>query len=162
MLEAMQLDEVWYLVSPQNPWKQGAADLMDESERLRLVKLALEGHPGLHASDFEFSLPRPSYTWDTLQALRRAYPDAEFTLIIGGDNWVKFDKWAHHDEILAAHDIAVFPRENCPIDESSLPENVHLVHVPMVNVSSTMLRRMIQNGEDISKYVPAAVAREFL
>lgn len=159
MLSAMSLDEVWYLVSPQNPWKQ-RADLMDENERLRLVKLALAGYDGLRASDFEFSLPRPSYTWDTLQAMRRVWPDADFTLIIGGDNWMKFHKWAHSDDILASYQIAIFPRENCPIDEATLPANVHIVHVPMVNVSSTMIRRMIQNGEDISEYVPAAVATE--
>ena len=162
MLQAMQLDEVWYLVSPQNPLKQSATDLIDESDRLHLVQLALQDRQGLCASDFEFSLPRPSYTWDTLQALHRSFPNNEFTLIIGGDNWVHFDKWAHHDEIVATHRIAIFPREDCHIDETTLPQNVHLVHVPLVNVTSTMLRCMIQNGEDIHPYVPAVVADEIV
>lgn len=159
MLHEMKLDEVWYMVSPHNPLKQ-AADLLDENERLHLVELALEGHEGLKACNFEFQLKRPSYTWDTLQALHLQYPQHEFSLIIGGDNWEVFDKWAHHEEILQKYKIAVFPREGSDIDEALLPENVHLIHVPLVNVTSTQLRQMLRESKSITDYVPYMVEEE--
>lgn len=158
MLQVMGLDEVWYMLSPQNPLKQ-YADLLDENKRMDIVRHALKDEPGLVAKDYEFSLPRPSYTWNTLQNLHRDFPHDEFTLIIGGDNWDKFDKWAHHEDILATHRIAVFPREGAAVPEQ-LPENVTFVKVPLVNVTSTMLRGMVRTGADISPYVPAVVLEE--
>lgn len=158
MLQVMGLDEVWYMLSPQNPLKQ-YADLLDENKRMDIVRHALEDEPGLVAKDYEFSLPRPSYTWNTLQNLHQDFPNDEFTLIIGGDNWDKFDKWAHHEDILATHRIAVFPREGAAVPEL-LPENVTFVKVPLVNVTSTMLRGMVRTGADISPYVPAVVLEE--
>lgn len=158
MLSEMNLDEVWYMVSPHNPLKQ-SADLLDENKRIAIVAHALEQEQGLVAKDYEFSLPRPSYTWNTLQCLHRDYPDYEFVLIIGGDNWEHFDKWAHHDEIVATHRIAVFPREGTEMPQV-LPKNVTFVKVPLVNVTSTMLRTMVRAGEDISRYVPAVVREE--
>lgn len=158
MLQVMGLDEVWYMLSPQNPLKQ-YADLLDENKRMDIVRHALKDEPGLVAKDYEFSLPRPSYTWNTLQNLHRDFPHDEFTLIIGGDNWDKFDKWAHHEDILATHRIAVFPREGAAVPEL-LPENVTFVKVPLVNVTSTMLRGMVRTGADISPYVPAVVLEE--
>ena len=83
------LDEIWFLVSPQNPFKQNV-ELLDDKIRLEMVKAAVSGYPRFCASDFEFTLPRPSYTVDTLNRLAEAYPDREFTLIIGADNWAKF------------------------------------------------------------------------
>lgn len=160
MLREMNLDEVWYMVSPHNPLKQ-SADLLDENIRLQIVRHALEKEQGLVAKDYEFSLPRPSYTWNTLQCLHKDYPNDEFVLIIGGDNWDYFDRWAHHDEILATHKIAVFPREGMEVPEA-LPENVTFVRVPLVNVTSTMLRNMIKKGEDISQYVPVEVVDEIV
>lgn len=158
MLQAMGLDEVWYMLSPQNPLKQ-QADLLDENKRMQIVRHALKDEHGLVAKDYEFSLPRPSYTWNTLQNLHRDFPNDEFTLIIGGDNWDKFDKWAHHEDILATHKIAVFPREGAEVPVS-LPENVTFVNVPLINVTSTMLRGMVRTGVDISPYVPAVVLEE--
>ncbi|MBQ0074855.1 MAG: nicotinate-nucleotide adenylyltransferase [Prevotella sp.] len=158
MLRVMCLDEVWYMVSPQNPWKV-SAELLDEQKRLTMVQTALEGEEGLRASDYEFHLPRPSYTWNTLQHLKQDLPDAEFVLIIGGDNWAQFDKWAHYEEILAQHEVAVFPREGAQIDKTTLPDNVTVVDVPLVNVTSTQLREMIRRGEDIAAFVPEEVER---
>lgn len=160
MLRAVGLDEVWYMVSPHNPLKQ-SADLLDEAVRLRIVSKALEGEHGLRAVDYEFSLPRPSYTWNTLQHLHADYPDDEFVLIIGGDNWEKFSKWAHSDDILATHNIAVFPREGSCVPREH-PSNVTFVSVPTVDVTSTMLRSMVSRGEDISPYVPQCVVADIL
>ena len=157
--EQARLDEVWFMVSPQNPLKQ-AQDLLDENERYEMVKLALESQAKvLKASNYEFHLERPSYTWKTLRALKLDFPQHEFSLIIGGDNWVRFPRWAHNEEILANHHIYIYPREDSEIDEATLPENVHLIHTPKINITSTMLREMVRNGKDISAFVPNAVAK---
>ena len=157
--EQARLDEVWFMVSPQNPLKQ-AQDLLDENERYEMVKLALDSQEKvLMASNYEFHLERPSYTWKTLRALKNDFPQHEFSLIIGGDNWVRFPRWAHSEEILANHHIYIYPREDSEIDEATLPENVHLIHTPKINITSTMLREMVRNGKDISAFVPNAVAK---
>ena len=154
-----RLDEVWFMVSPQNPLKQ-AQDLLDENERYEMVKLALDSQEKvLKASNYEFHLERPSYTWKTLRALKKDFPQHEFSLIIGGDNWVRFPRWAHSEEILANHHIYIYPREDSEIDEATLPENVHLIHTPKINITSTMLREMVRNGKDISAFVPEKVAK---
>ena len=125
-----------------------------------MVKLALESQEKvLMASNYEFHLERPSYTWKTLRALKNDFPQHEFSLIIGGDNWVRFPRWAHSEEILANHHIYIYPREDSDINEASLPQNVHLVHTPKINITSTMLRDMIKNGKDITPFVPDAVAK---
>ena len=157
--EQARLDEVWFMVSPQNPLKQ-AQDLLDENERYEMVKLALESQEKvLMASNYEFHLERPSYTWKTLRALKQDFPQHEFSLIIGGDNWVRFPRWAHSEEILANHHIYIYPREDSEIDEATLPKNVHLIHTPKINITSTMLREMVRNGKDISAFVPEKVAK---
>lgn len=157
--EQARLDEVWFMVSPQNPLKQ-AQDLLGENERYEMVKLALESQEKvLMASNYEFHLERPSYTWKTLRALKLDFPQLEFSLIIGGDNWVRFPRWTHNEEILANHHIYIYPREDSEIDEATLPENVHLIHTPKINITSTMLREMVRNGKDISAFVPEKVAK---
>ena len=160
MLSAISLDEVWYMVSPQNPLKQHSTSLINEGIRYRLTALALRDHPRLVASDYEFSLPRPSYTWDTLQSLSRDYPEHQFVLIIGGDNWAAFNHWAHHDDIIRHYEIAIYPRSGSEISAESLPQNVTIVPFPEVNISSTQIREMISQGEDITPYVPPQVANE--
>lgn len=160
MLSAMSLDEVWYMVSPQNPLKN-QTDLLDENIRLSLVSKALEDYPHLVPSDFEFSLQRPSYTWNTLLQLHKVYPMHKFVLIIGGDNLAKFHKWAHYKDLLLNYEIAVYPREG-----SSLPEwvmttpNISIVDVPLLNISSTDIRNMIKKGEDITPFIPKKIVSE--
>ena len=146
--------EVWFMVTPQNPHKQGCA-LSDESLRFQMAQLAVQDKPGMVASDFEFSLPRPSYTLNTLTALAAAYPEKEFSLLIGADNWEKFDRWYKGDEILARHNIIVYPRGN----ESApwLPMGVQWIPAKLHDVSSTMVRAAVLAGNDISEYVPPSV-----
>lgn len=146
--------EVWFMVTPQNPHKQGCA-LSDEQLRLQMVRLAVQDKPGMVACDFEFGLSRPSYTLNTLTALAAAYPEKEFSLLIGADNWEKFDRWYKGDEILARHNVIVYPRGNEA--EPQLPMGVQWLPAKLHDVSSTMVRAAVLAGNDISEYVPPSV-----
>lgn len=152
------LDEVWFMVTPHNPLKQQDG-LMNEKDRLEMVRLALEKEPDLKASDYEFHLERPSYTWNTLQHLSKDYPENEFYIIIGGDNWDIFNHWAHHEEILRDYHIIVYPRKDSMVDTATLPRSVSIFRMPEMDISSTMIRQMLRNGEDISPYVCPEVAQ---
>ena len=158
LLREAKLDEVWFLITPQNPWKE-QANLMPDDFRYQLTKAALRRLKRLKASDFEFKLPKPSYTWNTLQALSDAFPEREFILLIGGDNWVAFDKWYHYEDILAHYSIAVYPRKDAPIDPATLPQGVLLMQAPTVDVSSTEIRQRLAQGLPIDHLVPRAVAK---
>ncbi len=149
-------DEVWLMVSPQNPLKQNSA-LLDEEVRYRLATVAVEGETGIKASRFEFDLPRPSYTYRTLECLCEAYPEREFSLLIGGDNWALFDRWAHYEEILSRYPIIVYPRADSPLSAEGLPDGVSVLRAPLWPVSSTEVRRRIREGEDCSSLLPPRV-----
>ena len=157
ILRKAHLDEVWFLVSPLNPFKQASTDLLDDQTRLQLTRQALADEPRLVASDYEFHLPRPSYSWDTLQALSRDYPEHEFVLVIGADNWLAFDRWYHAEDILDSYPIVIYPREGCPIDAATLPPNVQLVKTRLDNVSSTDIRRRIREGRPVRRLLPPAI-----
>lgn len=149
-------DEVWFMVSPLNPHKQGQS-LTPEDTRLAMVQLAIGDEARFKASDFEFSLPRPSYTLNTLRALEEAYPQRQFLLLIGADNWAKFDRWYCGDRIIEHYPIIVYPRENQ--QQPTLPRGVTWLLSPLCDVSSTQVRRMAARGEDFSAFVAPAVAR---
>ena len=146
--EKAGLDEVWLMVSPQNPLK-ASADLLDDEMRMQMVRLAVEGEEGIIACDYEMHLPKPSYTWNTLQALSQDYPDREFVLMIGGDNWDLFDKWYHADNIRENYQIIVYPRRGFKGGIEGLD---------LIDISSTEIRQRIKDGESISQLVPEAVA----
>lgn len=152
------VDEVWLMVSPQNPLKQHAG-LMDENVRLELARLAVEGVSGVQASDFEFHLPRPSYTWRTLAALEETYRDDVFVLIMGADNWQIFPQWKKAADLLRRYEIIVYPRPGIAVDASSLPEHVRLFDAPLFPWSSTEIRQRLHAGLPIDGMVPEAVAR---
>ena len=141
--EKAGLDEVWLMVSPQNPLKQ-TADLLDDNIRMEMVRLALEGVEGIVASDYEMHLPKPSYTWNTLQGLSRDYPDREFVLLMGGDNWALFDRWYHAEDIKNNYEIAVYTRT--PGETG------------FIDISSTEIRQRIKAGKVIRRLVPKVVA----
>ena len=141
--EKAGLDEVWLMVSPQNPLKQ-SADLLDDSIRMEMARLALEGVEGIVASDYEMHLPKPSYTWNTLQGLSRDYPDREFVLLMGGDNWALFDRWYHAEDIKNNYEIAVYTRT--PGETG------------FIDISSTEIRQRIKAGKGIRRLVPKVVA----
>ena len=137
------LDEVWLMVSPLNPLKQ-SEDLLDDEARLEMAREAVKDEPGIVASDYEMHLPKPSYTWNTLEALKRDFPDREFVLMIGGDNWTLFDKWYRADDIKKNYEIVVYTRT--PGDEG------------YIDISSTEIRQRIRDGRGIKRLVPKAVA----
>ena len=149
-------DEVWLLVSPQNPLK-AAAGLLPEQLRLALAQQATENYDRIKVSDFEFHLPRPSFTYKTLAALRESYPDRSFQILIGADNWLCFDRWAHHEELLRDYELLVYPREGYDIHTASLPPNVRFVPAPLFPFSSTQLREMLLRGEDLSGILPQEI-----
>lgn len=170
------VDELWFLVSPQNPLKP-MANLLADEDRLRLAQLAVNDvarNPEmadvadcLRVSDFEFHLPRPSYMVHTLDAMRTAWPDREFALVIGADNWLRFPQWYRADEILRHHSIIIYPRPGFPIDSMSLPQGVQLVDAPLMDVSSTAVREAIATqpdyrGEGLSPAVWKAIDIERL
>jgi len=150
------VDEVWLMVSPRNPLKP-VADLWDEGLRLELARRAVADVPGVTASDFEFHLPRPSYSWATLEALWKARPECRFALVIGADNWLVFHRWARHEYILRTCELILYPREGYPVDETSLPPNVRVVHAPLFPWSSTEIRRQLRCGGDTTDMLPPAV-----
>lgn len=146
--------EVWFMVSPRNPLKMDV-NLTDEQLRYEMVQLALESEVGMRASDFEFHLPRPSYTLNTLNKLSEAFPDREFTLLVGADNWEKFDLWYKGDEIVGRYGLVVYPRDK--EDVPQLPDGVRWLNAQLHDISSTQVRSMVANGEDISPFVPQKV-----
>ena len=158
LLQKAALDEVWFLVSPQNPFKQNQ-QLLDDDKRLQLVRLALKDEPQLMASDFEFHLPKPSYTWNTLQALEQEYPERKFTLLIGGDNWEAFDKWYRYEDILKRYPIIVYPREGSKVSGVKFQvSDIQIVETPLINISSTQIRQRLHEGKSVRGLVNTEVA----
>ena len=155
------LDEVWFVVSPCNPFKQ-VKRLMPDELRLQLVQMAIADYPKFRASDVEFSLPRPSYTINTLNELKRQYPEHTFHLIMGSDNWPGFPRWYKSEEILAQHGLLIYPRPGYPIDASTLPSGVRMVDSPVLEVSSTFIRESLSQGKDIRFFLPEGIYQELL
>lgn len=153
------VDELWFLVSPLNPFKQTRTDLLDDAARVRLARLAVEGKPGLCVSDFEMHLPRPSYMVRTLEELRKAYPERDFCLIIGADNWERFPQWKDSEEILRRHRVLVYPRPGCPLSPTA-ERGVHFVPSPLFDISSTQIRQAIATGHYHGRGLAPAVWRE--
>ncbi|HCO66817.1 MAG TPA: nicotinic acid mononucleotide adenylyltransferase [Dysgonomonas sp.] len=155
--EYSELDEVWLLVTPQNPFKE-EDDLLDEEIRLKMTELALKDYPKVKLSNIEFSLPRPSYTINTLEELEKKYPEDTFSLIIGADNWERFDQWKDSEDILANYKIYVYPRYGYSVSrENRLKKSVEILNSPIVEISSTFIREGIKEGHDLKAFMPEVV-----
>lgn len=161
LLRVLSFDEVWLLVSPHNPLKP-ANDLLPDAIRYQWVAKSIEGLSGLVASDFEFGLPQPSYTYNTLTQLTATYPQNEFTLLIGADNWQVFHKWFRAEDIINNYRIAIYPRPGSGAIATPLPPNVQVIDAPLIDISSTMIRQKIRNHEDISHLVPKVIQQEVI
>ena len=159
ILQSGMVDELWLMVSPQNPLKENS-ELWSDKIRLRLARLAVRNHPNIHVSDFEFGLPRPSYMYHTLEELNKTYPKRTFTLVIGADNWACFSDWCHSDDILKKYPIIIYPRNGFSFEQSQLPPNVTLLNTELYPISSTEIRERLQQGKDVSQWLDAEVERE--
>ena len=154
--EFCDIDEVWFLVTPQNPLKKETT-LMDEKKRLEMVEASIAGYPKFRVSDIEFSLPRPSYTIHTLRALQQTYPDNVFHLMMGADSWCSIQKWKAYKSILNEFPILIYPRN---VYHAVIPESytrIKKVDAPLIEVSSTFIRQSLKEGKDIRFFLPEAI-----
>lgn len=160
MANFTELDEVWFVVSPQNPFKEKKS-LGNMYDRLEMVNLAIEGSEKLRASDIEFNLPQPSYTIDTLVYLQEKYPNRDFILIMGEDNLVGFTKWKNADIILRDYRIIVYPRPGYDGGELKNHPSVTMTDTPVMELSSTFVRKAIKENKNIKFFTPDKVV-EFI
>ncbi|MCF6307460.1 MAG: nicotinate-nucleotide adenylyltransferase [Flavobacteriaceae bacterium] len=158
LAEHSDLDEIWLVVTPHNPHKKKKT-LLDDIHRLAMVRIAIEGYPKLQASNIEFDLPQPNYTVKTLAVLEEKYPDKEFCLIMGEDNLKSLHKWKNYEVILERFAIYVYPRvsvETTKIQFSN-HNNITKVNAPIVEISSTFIRKNIASGNNIRPMLPKNV-----
>ena len=149
------VDEVWLLLSPANPLKD-ASKMLPDVKRLDMLKIAIKGSEKIDICDIELSMPRPSYTINTLDVLSERYPDKRFKLIIGSDNWRIFDKWRDNQRILEDYGVIVYLRPGYPV-ERRIIDGLDVVDAPMVDVSSTFIRNAISRGKNMTYFLPTGV-----
>ena len=151
MAESTDLDQIWFVVSPQNPLKDKKT-LLQDYHRLAMVRVAIEDNPKLKASDIEFNLPVPSYTATTLAYLKEQYPDHQFSLLIGEDNLRTFHKWRNYEEILENHKLYVYPRPITTKEVESAINHENIIFckdVPVMKISSSFIRNFVKEGKDV-------------
>ena len=156
MADFTDLEQVWLVVSPQNPLKQNAL-LLKDYHRLALVRIASENHSKLKVSNIEFSLPKPSYTIDTLTHLSSKNPDDSFVLILGSDNLESFHQWKDHERILDKYSLYVYPRNGFSGGNLATHPKVKMTDAPIMEISSTFIRNGIRDKKDVSSMLPGAV-----
>lgn len=162
ILENQNLDEVWFVVSPHSPFKQKAS-LAPDYDRLHLVNIAIEDNPRLRSSNIEFSLPKPSYTSDTLIFLREKYPNHNFSLIMGSDNIKHLHKWKNAEFLAKEYPIIVYKRPDTDIEVPQLEGiNVHTNEGPLLNISASFIRQEVKAARSIRYMVPDPVYRYLL
>ncbi len=153
LVEFSDLDELWFVVSPQNPLKK-KEDLLDDDERLKMVQLAVGDDPRFCVSDIEMHLPTPSYTINTLAALSEQYPDCQFVFICGMDSLQNFRNWREYQKILDNYELLVFPREGYDGGDLVDYPSVSILKTPILEISSTFIRQCIKEGRDVRHFMP--------
>lgn len=159
ILEHSDMQELWFVVSPHNPFKEKKT-LLKDYNRLDMVQLAVKNYPKMQASNVEFALPQPSYTIDTLTYLKEKYPETNFALIMGEDNLSSLNKWKNADLLMKNHQIIVYPRLfDGQSTEKNYPrhENITLVKAPVIELSATEIRQMIKDGKNVRPMLPPEV-----
>jgi len=156
MAENTDLNKVWFVVSPQNPFKPSKG-LLHEFDRYDMVKAAIADHYKLEVSDVEFNLPRPSYTIHTLAYLTEKFPGKEFKVIIGEDNLENFTKWKNHEQILEQFGLYVYPRPHVTNSDLKRHPHVKIVEAPLLDISATYIRNCVKDNKSIRYLVPEPV-----
>lgn len=159
VLNEQLVDQVWFVVSPQNPLKSSKG-LLNEYQRHFMVQLAIEGELKMKASDIEFKLPRPSYTIDTMVYLEEKYPGHHFSIIIGSDSYRNLSKWKNSEVLCREYQFIVYQRPKFEVSSEELTSNMQLTHAPLLGISSTMIRQLIKENKSIRFMVPEKVYRE--
>jgi nicotinate-nucleotide adenylyltransferase len=163
LVETTDLDEVWFVVSPLNPYKSSKS-LLHEFDRYDMVRAAIEDNEHFKVTDVEFHMPKPSYTIDTLTYLSEKYPHHDFRLIIGGDNLSTFRNWKNHKLIVENYGLYIYPRpgfSDCGemFEEIRHHPNIHIVKAPLIEISATYIRKLIKEGKSIRYLTPDAVVK---
>jgi len=156
MAQCTDLEQVWMVVSPQNPLKPSAS-LANDYDRLHLVQLAIADNPRLRASPVEFTLPKPSYTIDTLTYLKERHPEHHFVLIMGGDNLNSLHKWKNYEKLLELYTIYIYKRPQYDLGNLKDHPHVRLMEAPLLDISATYIRECIKKGLSIQYLVPEPV-----
>ena len=159
MVEFSDLEEIWFVVTPLSPFKQKTS-LLDNHHRLAIANIAVENYSKLKTSDIEFNLPQPNYTINTLAYIEEKFPKNQFCLIMGEDNLKGFHKWKNNETILQNYELYVYPRISSK-GETEYPlsnhPKIHKVNAPIVQISSTFIRKAIKEKKDISTMLPSNV-----
>jgi len=156
ILEYSDLSEIWFVVSPQNPFKD-ESELIPESLRYRMVQMAIVGEPRFKVSDIEFNLPKPSYTINTLGKLTEEYPNFNFVIIIGSDNLISLDKWKDAEKIIQSFDFMIYPRPKFLVDETLLSSKIKFINAPVFEISSTMIRKGLKENRKLRYFLSKGV-----
>lgn len=155
--EFTYIDEVWFVVTPHNPLK-ALSNLADEMHRLNMCRIAIKNMKNLRISEIEFSMPKPSFTIDTLDKLKKDYNDLDFSLIIGADNWNELYLWKSYERLKSEFKMLVYPRLNEEVKiDVSIEKNIQLCDAPIVEISSTFIRSSIQENKNIHAFLPNQV-----
>ena len=153
IVEYTDLDSIWFVVSPQNPFKDESS-LLQDRHRFDMLKLAVKDDTRFEVCDIEFNMPKPSYTIDTLRCLSELHPDADFHLICGMDNLACFDKWKDYQSILDNYNLLVYPRKNYDAGDLKNHKSVHIINAPEIEISSTFIRNAVKENKDVRYFVP--------
>ena len=158
IVEHTDLDELWFVVSPQNPLKSKKS-LLHDHDRYDMVEMAIKNYPKMRVSDIEFSMPRPSYTIDSLTYLRERYPKYTFGLIMGEDNLVSLPKWKNYETLIKNHQIIVYPRVLAQHTDKEVitQENICKINAPIIELSATEIRKMIREKKNVRPMLPPEV-----
>lgn len=156
VLEQTALEQVWFVVSPQNPFKK-KQDLLHEFDRYDMVQQAIHKNPEFGVTDVEFNMPKPSYTADTLAYLDSKYPQHDFKLIIGEDNLYHFPKWKNYEAVLEQYGLIVYPRPNAKKGDLQDHKNIQFIDAPVFDISATFIRKQVAKNLSIKYLVPTEV-----
>ncbi|MBI35459.1 MAG: nicotinic acid mononucleotide adenylyltransferase [Flavobacteriales bacterium] len=153
IIEHTSMNELWFIVSPQNPFKKNQS-LLPEIHRFAMVNRSIEDDFRFRASNIEFSLPKPSYTSDTLAHLTEKYPDYKFSLIMGEDNLTNLHKWKNADFLVTNYDVYVYPRPNAKPGKYHTAPRIHILNAPLIEISASFIRNAIKEKKDVSWFLP--------